>query len=65
LLSGPRTSRLEHIIHHLGLALGGRPAASFAERLRMPVSNDTLLKVVRRRAKLPVDPLNVGAPDRK
>ena len=48
-----RTSRLECIVHHLGLALGGRPAANFAQRLRMPVSNDTLLRVVRRRAKLP------------
>jgi transposase len=46
-----RTSRLECIVHHLGLALGGRPAANFAQRLRMPVSNDTLLRVVRRRAK--------------
>jgi transposase len=54
-----RTSRLECIVHHLGLALGGRPAASFAKRLMMPVSNDTLLRVVRRRAKLPVEPLNV------
>ena len=43
-----RTARLEHIVHHLGLALGGRPAASFARRLMMPVSNDTLLRVVRR-----------------
>jgi hypothetical protein len=33
----------------LGLALGGRPAASFARRLMLPVSNDTLLRVVRRR----------------
>ena len=32
-----RTGRLEHIVHHLGLALGGRPAASFAERLMLPV----------------------------
>ncbi len=38
------TSRLEHIVHHLGLALGGRPAASFAKRLMLPVSNDTLLR---------------------
>ncbi|MCE7030952.1 ISL3 family transposase [Jiella avicenniae] len=45
-----RTGRMECIVHHLGLALGGRPAASFAERLMMPVSNDTLLRVVRRRA---------------
>jgi transposase len=44
-----RTARLEHIVHHLGLALGGRPAASFARRLMLPVSNDTLLRVVRRR----------------
>jgi transposase len=29
--------------------LGGRPAANFARRLMMPVSNDTLLRVVRRR----------------
>jgi transposase len=54
-----RTSRLECIVHHLGLALGDRPAASFAQRLGMPVSNDTLLRVVRRKAKLPTDQLNV------
>lgn len=45
-----RTSRLEGIVHHLGIALGGRPAASLARRLRLPVSRDTLLRVVRRRA---------------
>jgi hypothetical protein len=39
---GRRTQRLETIVHHLGLALGGRPAAAFANRLMMPVSNDTL-----------------------
>lgn len=44
-----RTARLDHIVHHLGLALGGRPAASFARRLMVPVSRDTLLRVVRRR----------------
>jgi transposase len=43
-----RTSRLDHIVHHLGLALGGRPAASFARRLMLPVSKDTLLRVIRR-----------------
>lgn len=48
-----RTSRLECLVHHLGLALGGRPAAGFAKRLMAPVSNDTLLRVVRRRLKLP------------
>ena len=54
-----RTARLEHIVHHLGLALGGRPAASFAKRLMLPVSNDTLLRVVRRRTVMPTDPLLV------
>lgn len=44
-----RTGRLETLVHHLGLALGGRPAASFARWLMLPVSNDTLLRVVRRR----------------
>lgn len=44
-----RTVRLDDIVHHLGLVLGGRPAASFAQRLMLPVSNDTLLRVVRRR----------------
>ena len=54
-----RTTRLECIVHHLGLALGGRPAAGFARRLMLPVSNDTLLRVVRRRASLPDGQLNV------
>ena len=44
-----RTARLDQLVLHLGLALGGRPAASFAQRLLLPVSNDTLLRVVRRR----------------
>jgi transposase len=43
-----RTARLDYVIHHLGLALGGRPAASFAQRLMLPVSNE-LLRVIRRR----------------
>jgi len=43
-----RTSRLDCIVHHLGLALGGWPAASTAKRLMVPASNDALLRVVRR-----------------
>ena len=43
------TARLDHIVHHIGLALGGRPAAAFARRLMLPVSYDTLLRVVYRR----------------
>src|SRR5664279_6565237 len=48
---------------HLGLALGGRPAASFAKRLMLPVSNDTLLRVVRRRTVPRADPLTVVGVD--
>jgi hypothetical protein len=52
-----RTSRLDDIVHHLGLALGGRPAAMFAKRLMLPVSNDTLFRVIRRRSRRPSDAL--------
>ena len=58
-----RTARLECIVHHLGLALGGRPAASFAKRLMLPVSNDTLLRVVRRRTCPRTEPLVVAGID--
>jgi transposase len=44
-----RTARLDQIIHCLALALGGRPVANFARRLSMPVSNDILLRAVRKR----------------
>ncbi|MDR3376066.1 MAG: ISL3 family transposase [Ancalomicrobiaceae bacterium] len=56
---GRRTTRLDCLVHHLGLALGGRPAASFAKRLMLPVSKDTLLRVIRRRARVPSEPLAV------
>lgn len=58
-----RTARLECIVHHLGLALGGRPAASFAKRLMLPVSNDTLRRVVRRRTRPRMEPLIVAGID--
>jgi transposase len=57
--SARRTARLDSIVHHLGLVLGGRPAAGFAKRLMLPVSKDTLLRVVRRRSRPPADPLKV------
>jgi transposase len=57
--SARRTTRLDGIVHHLGLALGGRPAAMFAKRLMLPVSNDTLLRVVRRRSRPPSDLLKI------
>ena len=57
--SARRTLRLDAIVHHLGVALGGRPAASLARRLMLPVSKDTLLRVVRRRANRDRSPLQV------
>ena len=45
------------------LALGGRPAAGFAKRLMLPVSKDTLLRVVRRRSRPLVDPPRVTGID--
>ncbi|MEE7479141.1 ISL3 family transposase [Methylobacterium hispanicum] len=54
-----RTGRLEILVHHLGLALGGRPAESFARRLMVQASRDTMLRTVRRRAQRPTEPLNV------
>ena len=61
---GRRTKRLEGIVHHLGVALGGRPGQGFARRLLLPVSKDTLLRVVRRYAALPAEaPRVVGVDD--
>lgn len=54
-----RTARLDCLVHHLALALGGRPAARFADRLGFPVSNDTLLRTVRRYDRPPPSPPNV------
>ena len=58
-----RTARLDTIVQHLGLALGGRPAAGFARRLMIPVSNDTLLRVVRQRGRSPLMPPRVVGVD--
>ena len=44
-----RTNRLDDVVHCLAIALGGRPAASLSRRLNVAVSNDTLLRMVRRR----------------
>nr|WP_245512200.1 hypothetical protein [Rhizobium ruizarguesonis] len=51
--------RLDTVVRHLGLALGGRPAAAFAKRLMIPVSNDTLIRAVRRKSAAPNDALSV------
>jgi transposase len=54
-----RTGRLAGIVHHLGMALGGRPAQATARRLLLPVSKDTLLRTVRRSAQAPSAPPRV------
>jgi transposase len=54
-----RTARMENVVYRLGLALGGRPGHSLAERLAIPVSKDTLLRSIRRRAVPPVWPVRV------
>lgn len=46
-----RTARLNVLVYHLALALGGRPASRFADRLMTPVSKDTLLRELRRRGR--------------
>ena len=59
-----RSTRLDRLTHHLGLALGGRPGAELAARLLLPVSRDTLLRTLRRRAARPHDaPTVIGIDD--
>jgi transposase len=45
-----RTVRLDEVVHCLAIALGGRPAATLSRRLNVRVSNDTLLRILRRRS---------------
>lgn len=61
---GRRTSRLDGVVHPLGVALGGRPAQAIARRLPLPVSDDTLLGTVRRGAPAtPSAPRAIGIDD--
>ncbi len=50
-----RSERLRVLERHLGFTLGGAPAARMAHRLAMPVSGDTLVRLVRA-APLPTQP---------
>jgi transposase len=43
----------------ISVSPGRTSSTSLARRLMLPVSNDTLLRVVRRRAQVPAEPLNV------
>jgi transposase len=58
-----RTARLDAVLHHLAIALGGRPAARLARRLMLPVSKDSLLRVVRRRGSPRLTPPTVVGVD--
>jgi transposase len=44
---GRRTARMQGLIRHLALALGGRPAQALGQRLLLIVSKDTFLRSVR------------------
>ncbi len=44
-----RTNWLDEIVYCLAIALGGRPAAALATRIKIKISNDTLLRAIRRR----------------
>ena len=58
-----RTIRLKEVLEHLGLALGGEPAARLAQVLGMSVSPDTLLRLLRRLPDNPVEPPRVVSLD--
>lgn len=59
-----RTSRLQGLVRHLGLALGGRPAQALAGRLLLPVSKDTFLRSVRTASQeATADPRVIGIDD--
>jgi transposase len=59
-----RTTRLRELQQALGLALGGEPSARLAIRLAMPVSADTVLRMIRAApVSVPVAPRVVGVDD--
>ena len=59
-----RTARLGDIQRHIGLALGGEPGSRLAARLSMPVSGDTLLRLVQAIGpEPPLSPRVVGIDD--
>ncbi|MBV8592162.1 MAG: transposase family protein, partial [Acetobacteraceae bacterium] len=48
-----RTTRLRDVQRHIALSAGGNPGARLAERLAMPVSGTTLLRMIRAQAVAP------------
>lgn len=58
-----RTTRMSGIQRQIGLALGGEPGARLAVRLAMPVSGDTLLRLIQTADLDPPPPPRVVAID--
>lgn len=59
-----RTTRMQSLVGHLGIALGGRPAQALAGRLLLPVSKDTFLRGARTTANITRDaPRVIGIDD--
>ena len=58
-----RTVRLGGIQRHIGFALGGEPGSRLAARLSMPLSGDTLLRLIRTAASEPHPPPRVAGID--
>jgi transposase len=54
-----RTARLREAQTSVGLALGGEPGSRLAKKLAMPVSGDTLLRLVRATGAAPIAPPQV------
>jgi len=58
-----RTTRLGDMQRQIGFALGGEPGSRLAARLAMPVSGDTLLRMVRTSAVVFPPPRVIGVDD--
>ena len=56
---GRRTGRLARAQTGIGFATGGEPGARLSCRLAMPVSGDTVLRLIRRRGTVPSPPPRV------
>ncbi len=61
--SARRTARLNSIQRHIAFALGGEPGSRLAARLSMPLSGDTLLRLVRTAELEPHPPPRVAGID--
>jgi len=58
-----RTTRLSDMQRHIGFALGGEPGSRLATRLAVPISGDTLLRMIRSSAVMFSPPRVIGVDD--